>query len=160
MGRASGPLFPLCSRLHRPLSSEPAPRRRRLPCQMLSTAIGKVSLSPRGLDVYVNESSLPKAQRSMHIQSYVRWEMASHLQRLQSDVFYCSECFDWAVGEEWEPHCQSHLAAISSKVCGTVTYCHPLVRPAYCLFHLGNTAIRIRATKIVCARAQSVKLRR
>ncbi|KAN0069234.1 Protein of unknown function (DUF3435) domain containing protein [Elaphomyces granulatus] len=76
--------------------------------------------------------SLPKQQRNQHIQNCVRWEMAHCLGRLQSDIHYCYHCFDWVIGEEWEPHCQEHLAALTSKQCGTVTYCHTLVRPGYC----------------------------
>jgi len=63
--------------------------------------------------------------------------MASRLGVLQSDIHYCYQCFDWVVGEEWEPHCQAHLAALTSKQCGTVTHCYTLIRPAYCPFCLG-----------------------
>jgi hypothetical protein len=84
---------------------------------------------------------LPKNQRNQHIQTCVRWEMANRLGRLQSDIHYCYQCFDWVVGEEWETHCQAHLAALTSKHCGTVTYCHTLVRPGYCPFCIGQTEL-------------------
>jgi hypothetical protein len=67
--------------------------------------------------------------------------MASRLERLQSDIHYCYQCFDWVVGEEWEPHCQSHLAGMATKRCGTTTYCHTLVRPGYCPFCIRETAL-------------------
>jgi hypothetical protein len=87
-----------------------------------------------------DEGSLPKTQRSQHIQACVRREMASQLEQLQSDIHYCHECFQWVVGDRWEEHCQSHLQSITSKVCGTVIYIHTLVRPAFCPFCLGNKA--------------------
>lgn len=83
-------------------------------------------------------SSLPKNQQNQHIQTCLRWEMANRLGCLQSDIHYCYQCFDWVVGAEWEAHCQAHLAELTSKQCGTVTYCHTLVRPGYCLFCMGN----------------------
>ena len=71
----------------------------------------------------------------------VRREIASKGQFLQSDVHYCHLCFDWVVGPEvWDSHCQTHLQKLPSKQCGTVTYCHTLVRPGYCPFCLGNAA--------------------
>jgi hypothetical protein len=66
--------------------------------------------------------------------------MASQLEQLQSDIHYCHQCFQWVVGDGWEEHCQFHLAHITSKVCGIVTYIHTLVRPAFCPFCLGNEA--------------------
>ena len=67
--------------------------------------------------------------------------MAHRLGRLQSDIHYCYHCFDWVIGEEWELHCQEHLAALTSKQCGTVTYCHTLVRPGYCPLCLGEPGL-------------------
>jgi hypothetical protein len=66
---------------------------------MLSTLIRQVSLSQRILDINVNNISLPKAQRNIHIQFCVR----SELQCLQLDVYYYCKCFNWIIGEEWEP---------------------------------------------------------
>jgi hypothetical protein len=68
----------------------------------------------------------------------VRRELASKLEQLLSDIHYCHQCFEWVVGEHWNGHCQEHLSAIASKRCGSITYCHTLVRPGYCPFHLGN----------------------
>ena len=58
--------------------------------------------------------------------------MATRQARLPSEVRYCYLCFDWVVGEEWEPHCQAHLKSLTAKRCGTVTHCHTLIRPGYC----------------------------
>jgi len=67
--------------------------------------------------------------------------MANRLDRLQSDIHYCYLYFDWVVGEEWERHCQSHLAEVATMVCGTVTYCHTLVRPGYCPFCMSERTL-------------------
>lgn len=57
-----------------------------------------------------------------------------------TDVHYCHLCLNWIVGPaEWANHCQTHLNDLDSKRCGTITYCHTLIRPAYCPFCLGNT---------------------
>ena len=84
---------------------------------------------------------LPKAHRNQHIQACVRREIASKREHLQSDVHYCHQCFDWIVGlDEWESHCQTHIQTLNSKRCGTITYCHTLVRPGYCPYCLGDVA--------------------
>ena len=67
--------------------------------------------------------------------------MAHRLGRLQSDIHYCYHCFDWVVEEEWEPQCQEHLAAPTSKQCAAVTYCHTLVRPGYYPFCPGEPGL-------------------
>ena len=67
--------------------------------------------------------------------------MANRLGRLLSEIHYCYQCFEWVVGEKWEPHCRAHLDALTSKRCGTVTYCHTLVRPGYCPFCLGKISL-------------------
>ena len=59
--------------------------------------------------------------------------MASQCGELQTDIYYCYHCFDWAVGGEWDNPCKSHLLTMTSKRRGTITYRHTLVRPAYCL---------------------------
>ena len=79
--------------------------------------------------------------RNQHIQACLRREIASKRELLQSDVHYCHLCFKWVVGrEEWESHCQTHLQRLTSKRCGTITYCHTLVRPGYCPFCLGSVS--------------------
>lgn len=71
----------------------------------------------------------------------MRREIASKTERLQADVHYCHQCFNWVFGvEEWESHCLRHLQTLASKKCGTITYCHTLVRPGYCPFCLGEVA--------------------
>lgn len=67
--------------------------------------------------------------------------MASQLGQLQSDVHYCHRCFEWVIGDEWDQHCHSHLSAMTSKRCGTIMFCHTLIRPGYCPFCLGNEAL-------------------
>ena len=42
-----------------------------------------------------------------------------------------------------EPHCQSHLTGIVTKRCGTITYCHTLVRPGYCPFCMSDLALPV-----------------
>lgn len=85
--------------------------------------------------------SLQKVQRSQHIQACVRWNIASKHNQLQTDVHYCYQCFNWVVGSKnWEEHCQTHINTLDSKRCGTITYCHTLVRPAYCPLCLRKTS--------------------
>ena len=67
--------------------------------------------------------------------------MASQGGQLQTDIHYCNHCFDWVVGGEWDNHCRSHLSTMTSKRRGTITYCHTLVRPAYCLDCLGKEGL-------------------
>ena len=67
--------------------------------------------------------------------------MANRLEYLLSEIHYCHQCFDSVIGEEWEPHCQAHLDTLTSKRCGTVTYCHTLVRPGYCPFCIGKISL-------------------
>ena len=45
-------------------------------------------------------------------------------------------------GDVWESHCQSHLSTMTSKMCGTITYCHTLVRPGYCPDYLGDERLK------------------
>ncbi|KAI9767334.1 MAG: hypothetical protein M1840_005743 [Geoglossum simile] len=58
-----------------------------------------------------------------------------------SDFAYCFQCFAWFVKEEWDIHFTRHLNPVSSKRCGSITYCHTLIRPAYCPFCLGNETL-------------------
>ena len=64
--------------------------------------------------------------------------MAHRLGHLQSEVHYCYHCFDWAIGNQWNSHCQSHLNGLTTKRCGTITSCHTLVRPGYCPFCMSD----------------------
>ena len=45
------------------------------------------------------------------------------------------------VGAVWEAYCHAHLVELPSNRCGTVTYCHTLVRPGYCPFCMGKTEL-------------------
>jgi hypothetical protein len=67
--------------------------------------------------------------------------MANRLGRLLSEIHYCYQCFEWVVGEKWEPHCQAHLDALTSKQCGSVIHCHTLVHPGYCPFCVGKKSL-------------------
>ena len=82
--------------------------------------------------------SLPKNKRSDHIQNCVRQEMVKKLVRVPSEIRYCHLCFKWVVGDEWEPHCALHLSSLTTKRCGTLSYCNTLVRPGYSPFRLGK----------------------
>ena len=68
----------------------------------------------------------------------LRKEIASHSGARPSETHYCYHCFTWVTGDDWGPHCRSHLTALVSKRCGAEVYCHTLVRPAYCPFCLGK----------------------
>lgn len=83
-----------------------------------------------------NQRSLPKSQHNNHIHNCMRRELARERNHIWSEVHYCYHCFEWAVGDEWEYHCQSHLSSMFSKQCGSITYRHTLLRPAYCPFCL------------------------
>lgn len=67
--------------------------------------------------------------------------MANRQGRLLSEIHYCYQCFEWVVGEKWEPHCQAHLDVLTSKRCGTVTHCHTLVHPGSCPFCIGKKSL-------------------
>ena len=109
--------------------------------------------------IYLNKSnvcSLHKGQRATHIHHCQRKERAKALIRLQSDMIYCFQCFAWFVKEEWNVHCRQHLDSISSRRCGPITYCHTLVRPAYCPFYLGDETLS--AEKRLQARTQDADM--
>jgi hypothetical protein len=55
-----------------------------------------------------------------------------------ADIDYCYFCFSWITEEKWNEHCQSHIDSLSSKRCGSITYCSTLLRPALCPFCIGN----------------------
>lgn len=81
----------------------------------------------------------------------MRREIASEDGYLPTDVLYCHLCFKWIVGSgEWKVHCQTHLNNLVSKRCGTITYCHTLVRPAYCPFCLGHAKLVTLRLKSWC----------
>ncbi|KAI9766403.1 MAG: hypothetical protein M1839_004907 [Geoglossum umbratile] len=82
-----------------------------------------------------------KGRRAAHIHHCRRRECAKVLNYLQSDLIYCFQCFTWFVEEEWSVHCKQHLGSISSKGCGSINYCHTLIRPGYCPFCLGDETL-------------------
>ena len=41
-----------------------------------------------------------------------------------SDIHYYYCCFDCAVGEKWELHCQEYVDTFASKRCGTAAHYH------------------------------------
>ena len=85
--------------------------------------------------------SLRKPRRSTHIHNCLHKELACTLGRLQAELKYCFICFCWFVEEEWDKHCETHLKSITSKRCASITYCHTLVRPAYCPFCIGDNRL-------------------
>ena len=85
--------------------------------------------------------SLRKPQRNTHIHNCSHKELASTLGRPQPELKYCFVCFCWFVEEEWNKHCQTHLNSITSKRCASITYCHTLVRPAFCPFCIGDNQL-------------------
>lgn len=127
-------LYTLCTRDFSVLPSLPPASQRALSGKMLSRRPRRVSgAKVSDLVALTNVPSLLKNQRNQHIQACSRREIASKREHLQTDVHYCHQCFNWVVGpEEWEEHCQSHINDLGSKRCGTITYCHTLVHPAYC----------------------------
>jgi hypothetical protein len=136
VGGRSRPLLPVYSRLHGLLSAGTYPVGGACPVKCCQVQMDSGST----IITQTNSSSLPKTQRNQHIQTCVRREKASRLGRLQPDIHYCYLCFNWIVGDEWEPHCQTRFATLETKRCGTVTYCHTLVRPGYCPFCIGDDA--------------------
>lgn len=88
-----------------------------------------------------NGGSLRKPQRSTHIHKCRHRELACTLERLQPELRYCFTCFSSFVEEEWDEHCQMHLKSITSKRCASITYCHTLVRPAFCPFCMGDNRL-------------------
>jgi hypothetical protein len=92
--------------------------------------------------VYANNQSLPKSKRNLHIQLYLRRELASKHQQLQSDIRYCHQCFEWVFSDkEWDKHYETHLKVSIPQRCGTITYYHTLVCPGYCPFCLGDESL-------------------
>ena len=73
-----------------------------------------------------------KRYRSNHIHDCRRRQRAKELGQLPSCLEYCFDCLEWYIkGTEWDRHCQGHLP-ISTKICGSITYCHTLIKPAFC----------------------------
>lgn len=80
-------------------------------------------------------------QRSVHIHGCCGQEMARILERVQSELRYCYDCFHWFVEEEWEEHCLTHLKLITSRLCGSIQYCNILLRPYFYPFCIGNDVL-------------------
>lgn len=78
----------------------------------------------------------------MHVHTCRRQEIAHKLERMQSELIYCYDCFDWFVEEEWDEHCLTHLKSLSSKRCASITYCSVLLRPSFCPFCMGDERLR------------------
>lgn len=68
-----------------------------------------------------------------------RMQRAKKLGLPPSSLEYCYDCTECYVrGRELDEHCQMHLSPLP-KNCGSIPYCHALVKPAYCVFHLAAT---------------------
>ena len=85
--------------------------------------------------------NLARPQRSIHIHECQRREHASTLERPQSELHYCFQCFNWFDAEIWDDHCQLHLSSIASKRCGSIVYCNTVISPAYCPFCLSDAKL-------------------
>ncbi|KAI9764363.1 MAG: hypothetical protein M1840_008501 [Geoglossum simile] len=82
-----------------------------------------------------------KDRRATHIHHCRQRKHAKALNRLQSELIYCFQCFTWFVKEEWSVHCRQHLNSTSSRGCRSISYCHTLIRPGYCPFCLGDETL-------------------
>lgn len=106
-----GSAHTLQARVSNPLPAYPTTARGTLSGAVLSAASQLVSLkiyfppSP----MYSNRCRLRKANRNQHALAYVRREVASKYDHLQSDIRYCYQCFGCVVGsKEWGDCCQRH----------------------------------------------------
>lgn len=104
-----------------------------------------------------NDRSLSKpSQQSIHIHKCRQQELANTLERQQSELRYCYICFNWFVEEVWDEHCQTHLQSMTSKRCASITYCHTLFRPAFCLFCISDN--RLTASSKLTSWTREAKL--
>lgn len=94
-----------------------------------------------------NRGRIAKPRRASHIHTCRHIEQAHYFNRDRSEIKYCYVCFHWFTIDDWEKHCQLHLDAIKSKNCATITYCHTLLRPAFCPFCLGGIEAQMSASK-------------
>ncbi|EWG46573.1 hypothetical protein FVEG_15996 [Fusarium verticillioides 7600] len=78
------------------------------------------------------ESIASKRLRCNHIHRCRQKATAKNLGVLFSNVKFCYFCNLFLTQDEWEAHCQTHLKE-SLKYCGSITYRHTLIRPAFCL---------------------------
>ena len=90
----------------------------------------------------VDQHSLPKVRRSIHVHTCRRQELVCQLERMPSELLYCYDCYKWVVEEEWDDHCLGYLGSLSSKRCATITYCGVLLRPSFCPFCMGDERLR------------------
>ena len=81
---------------------------------------------------------LSRPRRSNHIQDCQRKELCNTISRKECELEFCYECFEFYSLDQWENHCDIHLANVSTRRCEMVTYCHTLIRPGYCPFCLGD----------------------
>jgi len=126
------------------------PHRRSIPGQRLWSSGHKVGmLNTYTIQIWTNDCSLSNEQRNTYVHACRRKETAHILERSQSELRYYYGCFDWFVEEEWDEHCSIHLKSISSKRCGSITYCGVLLRPCYCPFCLRND-LHSASSKLRC----------
>ncbi|KAH7175978.1 hypothetical protein EDB81DRAFT_594557, partial [Dactylonectria macrodidyma] len=76
--------------------------------------------------------SLKNRNKCKHIRRCRRRAVAEQLGILPSTLKYCYFCMDFLRSEEWTEDCRNHLST-PLRQCGSITYRHTLVRPAYCL---------------------------
>ncbi|KAI9725602.1 MAG: hypothetical protein M1834_000790 [Cirrosporium novae-zelandiae] len=85
---------------------------------------------------------IARSRRSSHIHSCRRREFAVVHGCPECELHYCFQCFQWYHEEnQWEAHCREHLSSTITRRCEVSTYCHTLIRPAYCPICLGDENI-------------------
>ena len=85
--------------------------------------------------------SLDKDKRSLHVHLCQHSEMASRYGRSKAELTYCYSCLKWIFEENWNVHCEGHLATLRTNRCGLLVYCGLLLRPAFCPYCLGDTRL-------------------
>ncbi len=79
-------------------------------------------------------------RRNGHIHHCRRDKVAQELGVLFSQLTFCYFCNEFYTPTEWEQDCQRHLSN-SLMHCGSLTYRHTLVRPAFCLLCTQSTEL-------------------
>ena len=80
-----------------------------------------------------------KRYRARHIHNCTKIQKAKERLQKLSSLEYCYECTEWHVqGLDWDQHCRQHLSVLPIS-CSSIIYCHTLIKPANCPFHLAAT---------------------
>lgn len=99
----------------------------------------------------VCRSKLPETKRTRadHIHACRRKEFVATVKaRWCSEgagpvrVEYCFLCFKWFNGAPaWERHCRSHLDSFKPTWCAIRIYCHTMISPGFCPWHLHEESL-------------------